>query len=256
MSIYVKTYIVENEEKRVFIVHGINEHSGRYQDFAQFLNKHKISVITYDLRGHGKSGGKPAYIKYFTDHVNDLKEVIIKHNNPKAKQYLLGHSMGGLIGHLYMIDNPLVDGYIVSGAPTDYLPDVKPFKFIGYRWLGFIKMKNNLANDTLSHDKEVEKAYLEDPLVGKYFYIRLVGEMFIRGVKHLNKYIYKNNKPILILHGEDDKIVPKQFSERIYNLIAHDNKQLKIYDKMYHEILNEIEKKQVYNDILRWLNDQ
>lgn len=256
MNLYIKENIVKNEEKRVFIVHGINEHSGRYEHFINFLNNNKISVITYDLRGHGKSGGKKAYIKYYQEHVNDLKYVINNYSNPSVKQFLIAHSMGGLIGHLYMLNNPKVDGYIASGAPTNFLPAVKPFKLIGYRWLGFIKIKNKFGQNTLSHDKKVEELYKKDPLNGKYFHVRLAGEMFLRGVKHLNKNITKNNKPILILHGSEDKIVPKEFSERIYRLIPHDEKELILYEGFYHEILNEINKQQVYDDILRWLNEQ
>ncbi len=256
MSLYIQEHIVKNEEKRLFIVHGICEHSGRYENTINHLNENKISVISYDLRGHGQSAGKKGYIKYFSNHVDDLKFIVNKYKNSNVQNYLLGHSMGGLIGHLYMIDSPEVDGYVAIGAPTNIIKDVKPLLITGYRWFGFLKKKNKFANNSLSHDAEVEKAYQEDPLVLKEFYIRLAGEMFVRGVKHLNKNIEKHTKPILMLHGSDDKIVPKEHTLRLYDLINHENKNKIIYDNMYHEILNEINNVIVIKNILEWLNEQ
>lgn len=255
MSLYVKSYLVENEKKRIFIVHGICEHSGRYQNLAETLNKEGFSVVTYDLRGHGRSEGKKAYIKNFHEHLKDLDDIIKENDNKAVKRYIIGHSLGGLIGHLYMLKNKqAIDGFIASGAPTDYLGSVKLLKITGYKWFGFINAKNNFGKDALSKDKKVEEKYNNDPLVLKKFKIRLAGEMFVKGVKHLKNNIKSNNKPILILHGNDDKIIPKEHSENIFNDINHNEKQLIIYKNMYHEIFNEIEKEKVFNDLIDWLN--
>lgn len=255
MELYEKTYIIKNEKKRLFIIHGICEHSGRYESLAKKFNEQGISVITYDLRGHGKSPGKRGYIKNYYDHINDFKNIFEKYSNKNVKQYLLGHSLGGLIGHLYMVsDNPSIDGYVVSGAPTDYLKSAKLMKIIGYKWFGCIRIKNNFGINALSKDKSVEVEYNNDPLVQKNFTVRLAGEMFIKGVRHLNKNLDNHTKPILILHGKEDKIVPFEHSERIYQNINHDDKKLIIYENMYHEILNEVEKEKVFKDIMEWLN--
>ncbi len=249
-----KAYIAKEEKLRLFVVHGICEQSKRYSDFAKRMNKENITVITYDLRGHGLSSGKRGYIKSFHDHVADLDFIIKKYRNDKVKQVILGHSMGGLIGHLYMIKNPEVDAFIATGAPTDFISDVKFLRFTGYRWFGFLKKKNKFGENRLTHDKKIEKEYREEPLNLKLFTIRLAGEMFYSGVKYLNKNIKNHNKPILIMHGKEDIIVPYEQSKRIFSLINHDNKKLILYDNMYHEILNEIEKEKVIKDILEWLN--
>ena len=257
MNIYIKPYIVENEKKRIFIVHGICEHSGRYKELAEAFNKEGFSVITYDLRGHGKSSGKPGYVKRFQDHIDDLSKVIRGNDNKAVKRYILGHSLGGLIGHIYMTTNKeKIDGFIASGAPTGYLKSVKPLTKIGYRWFGFLSVKNNFANGTLSRDTKVEEEYINDPLVLKKFKIRLAGEMFVRGVKYLRENVINNIRPILLLHGKNDKIVPKEQSEDIYKKISHKDKKLKIYNNMYHEIFNEIGKEKVINDVVNWLNEQ
>lgn len=255
MDLYVKSYIVKKEKCRIFIVHGICEHSGRYKWLAKRLNHNKISVIVYDLRGHGKSAGKRGYIKNYQEHIKDLDDVIKKHDNKDVKRFLLGHSLGGLISHMYMVDNnQKIDGIITSGAPTNYIKDVRPLKFGIHKLLGFINVKNKFGKDALSKDIKVEEDYLNDPLVLKTFKLRLAGEMFVNGVKYLNRNIEKLNKPTLLLHGEEDKIVPKEHSERLYDLIKHDYKHLLIYENMYHEIFNEIEKEKVFSDVLSWIN--
>ena len=255
MALYIKPYLVDNEKGRVFIVHGICEHRGRYESLAKSLNNAKYSVITYDLRGHGKSEGKKGYIKSFTEHVNDLSYVVDKYKNNQVKQFLIGHSMGGLIGHLYMIGDPKVDGYIASGAPTDYLKKVKPIRYFGYKWFGFLNVHNKFGHQTLTHDEIIEKYYQRDPLTLKKYKVRLAGEMFVSGVKYLNKHLYRNEKPVLILHGGADSIVPVEHSKRIYNLLSTHDKTLKIYESNYHEIFNELNKEEVIGDCVRWLNE-
>lgn len=253
--LYIKTDIVPDEVKRVFIIHGICEHSGRYDYFVKRLNEAQISVIRYDLRGHGKSDGKPGYIKSFHDHINDLQQVVNKHINKDVKNVLFGHSMGALIGHLYMVSNPKVDYYIASGGPTDYLKAVRVARMIGYKWIGWLKLKNQFEGK-LSRDKTIEDLYQRDSLNLKKYYIRLAGEMFISGVKYLNKNLYKNDLPILILHGGDDQIVPPEMSKRIYEHLQTTDKTLKLYEGAYHEILNETNKDEVIEDILGWLNER
>lgn len=253
--LYIKKDIVPNEVKRLFIVHGICEHSGRYDYFTKKLNENGISVIRYDLRGHGKSDGKRGYIKSYQTHIEDLAHVINTQRNKDVKNVLFGHSMGALIGHMYMVTNPRVDYYIASGGPTDYLPQVKVARMIGYKWMGFIKLKNKF-NGKLSRDQSVEDLYESDGLNLKVYYLRLAGEMFVSGVKYLNKYLYKNTYPILILHGAADKIVPKEMSERIYDYLPITDKTLKFYQGAYHEILNETNKDEVIDDILGWLNER
>ncbi|NMA05335.1 MAG: alpha/beta hydrolase [Acholeplasmataceae bacterium] len=252
---YIKTDIVPNETKRVFIVHGICEHSGRYDYFTRRLNDANISVIRYDLRGHGKSQGKRGYIKSFIEHIDDLRGVINKHINKNVKNVLFGHSMGGLLGHLYMVSNPKVDYYIASGAPTDYLKDVRLLRVLGYKWLGWIKITNKF-DGKLSRVSEVEESYVNDSLNLRKYYIRLAGEMFVSGVKYLNENLYKHKAPTLILHGAEDKIVPKEMSMRMYEYLQSKDKTLKLYEGAYHEILNEINKEEVIDDIIGWLNER
>lgn len=251
MKLNIVTNIVPNEKKRIFIVHGIAEHLDRYDHVAQFLNQNGYSVIRFDLRGHGKSEGKRGYIKSFRDYIEDVQTVFDAHKG--RHNVLFGHSMGALITHLFMTQDNGFECSITSAGPTWYIKDVQFVRYIGFKYYSFLKVKNNLARNMLSHIEKVEDDYMRDPLVLKSYYINLIGEMFVKGVKHLNRNLTHHTKPILMLHGQLDKIVPVEFSERLFNLLIQDDKSLKVYPNDWHEILNELDQDVVLNDIYEWL---
>ncbi|HKL61586.1 MAG TPA: lysophospholipase [Acholeplasma sp.] len=254
MQIFSETHFIENEKARIFIVHGIAEHSKRYTHVAKFLNDSGYSAVTFDLRGHGESDGKRGYINKYETFLEDIHVLFHKYKSDHVKNVLLGHSMGGLITHLYMIDYDDFDMSIISAAPSNFISDVLILRLIGFRYFGFINKKNELSYGKLSHVKQVEDRYMSDPLVLKKFSIRLIGEMFVRGVRYLKNNLYMSRKPILLLHGKKDKIVPYQFTENVYDSLITKDKTLKLYEDDFHEILNEYDKDVVLTDIKEWLD--
>ncbi|MEM4576337.1 MAG: alpha/beta hydrolase [Candidatus Nezhaarchaeales archaeon] len=104
----------------------------------------------------------------------------------------------------------------------------------------------------LSTDPEVGRRYMEDPLVFKDPTVKLLREL-IGASQRVWRYVEKINVPALIMHGADDKIVPVEASRKLYNALKIQNKNLKIYPNMKHEILNEVAKQNVLSDILGWL---
>ncbi len=256
--LHVKRDEVEKPKGSVIITHGIAEHSGRYDEIAKRLNDEGYNVIRYDLRGHGQSQGKRGALKSFHQFIDDLHAFVMEEKKNEAKQiFLIGHSMGGLIVNLYAVKHPkAVDGIISSAAPSYFIKDVFPFRIIGYRWIGFINKPNDLSNDSLSRIKEVEDAYNRDPLNLKTFKFSLAGNMFVGGVRYLNKHIDQYQVPVLILHGSADKIVPAEFSQRLFELIPHSDKKLIIYPDSYHEIFNDIDRCKVFSDVIKWLKSK
>lgn len=254
--LHVKRDEVKDPKASVIITHGIAEHSGRYEEITKKLNDASYTVIRYDLRGHGQSQGKRGALKSYHNVIDDLHVLVDEEKKLNAKKiYLIGHSMGGLIVNLYAVKYPKsVHGIISSAAPSYFIKDVLPFRFIGYKWLGFANKKNDLADDSLSRIKEVEKDYVSDPLNLKSFKFSLAGNMFVGGVRYLNKYLERYETPVLILHGSADKIVPSMFSERLHQLIPHTDKKLIIYPNAYHEIFNDIDREVVFTDVIEWLN--
>jgi alpha-beta hydrolase superfamily lysophospholipase len=255
--LHVKKDSVENAKATIIITHGIAEHSGRYQEITDVLNREGFNVVRYDIRGHGQSQGKRGALKSFHQTIDDLHEIVLDEKKKSdLKIFLIGHSMGGLIVNMYGVKYHDVEGIISSAAPSNFIKDVLPFRFIGYKWLGFLAKKTNFADDQLSRIKAVEEAYINDPLNLKKFYFSLAGNMFVSGVRYLNKHIKEQQTPILILHGSADKIVPVEFSKRLMEMIPHDQKSLIIYQDSYHEIFNDLDREKVFNDVVAWLKER
>jgi acylglycerol lipase len=241
----------------VIITHGIAEHSGRYDEITSKLNQAGYTVVRYDVRGHGQSQGKRGALKTYHQCIDDLHALVIdeKKKDPK-KIFLIGHSMGGLIVNMYAVKYHDIDGIISSAAPSYFIKDVLPFRVIGYKWLGFLTRKSNFANDQLSRIKQVEDDYKEDPLNLKKFHFSLAGNMFVSGVRYLNKNIKNYETPVLIMHGENDKIVPVEFSKRLYDILPIEDKKLITYPSAYHEIFNDLDREKVFADLMDWLKER
>lgn len=255
--LHVKRDEVENAKASVILTHGIAEHSGRYEALTKALNDANYNVIRYDVRGHGQSQGDRGKLKSYHQMIDDLHALVEMEKKLDTKHiFLFGHSMGGIIVNMYGVKYHDVDGIISSAAPSYFVKDVLPFRIIGYKWLGFLAKKSNFADDQLSRIKEVEEAYINDPLNLKKFYFSLAGNMMVSGVRYLNKNIKKYETPVLLLHGEADKIVPVEFSHRLYDLIPIEDKKIITYPDAYHEILNDIDQEKVRKDIVKWLDNK
>lgn len=255
IELYYEKHLVSNPKATIIIVHGLGENQSRYAWVTEQLNNNGYNVYRYDHRGHGRSGGKRGYAKHFSFIINDLDElvdfVISEEHTPV---YLLGHSMGGFIVNNYgSHHSSKLAGIVSSAAPGIILNMVKVLTKIPFKLIGWVNYKNELGG-ALSHDPQVPIDYESDPYNLKKFKIRLLGTMFIEGVKDLQENIKNFTCPILYLHGKDDSIVECESTKWLYENNPVEDKELILYDGMYHEILNEVEKEKVINDILDWLN--
>ncbi len=255
IDLWVRKDPVKTARAVVIIVHGICEHSGRYDHVAAFLNGFGCSVYRFDHRGHGLSGGQRGYVDRYGDFVDDADRIvsIAKEDFPDIPAFMLGHSMGGFVTALYGIEHPdRLAGQILSGAAVTLSPLLQGMEDFDYNATPLAPIPNSLS-DLVCRDPEVVKAYMEDPLTLKEFTTKLMGEVLITGVKKLVSEMGRYAYPCLILHGGADQIVSPDASRYFYDHIASKDKQIKIYDGLYHEILNEPEKQMVMNDIRAWL---
>ncbi len=184
-SIFFQSWLPDNPAKAVLlIVHGLNEHSGRYDHFSDFFVNEGFAVYGMDLIGHGKSDGTRSYVKDFTNYINDLILYLekIKQLQPGSPIFLIGHSMGGLIGTLFLIDHPgQVAGAVLSGPVVQIPDDVTPLFIALGKFVSFVFPKLGLLKidlSGLSRNPDVVQAYKDDPLVnsGK-FTARVSAEM-------------------------------------------------------------------------------
>lgn len=245
---------VDNAKAVILIVHGLAEHSGRYDYVVSKLNSYKYSVYRFDNRGHGKSGGERIFIDDYNKFINDVDEMIdlIKEENEGKKVFIIGHSMGGMIATLYGIKHPnKVDGIILSAGVTAD----KSGLISSNNKLSPNDMVENELSSLICKNQDMINDYNNDSLVAH----QISGSMFIecnKAIKYIQDNLYEFKYPVLILHGEQDKIVFPEDSKTLFEHIGSRYKKIKIYKDMYHEILNEYDRDEVLKDINNWIRKE
>ncbi|MHA1665181.1 MAG: lysophospholipase [Candidatus Njordarchaeales archaeon] len=259
-KLFYRAWKSEEEKDIIIGVHGYAEHSGRYHHVGEFLARNGYSLYMMDLRGHGRSGGIPGYIKNFWQFVDDLDFFVdfIRESTSIDKVFMLGHSMGGLISILYALDRgDKLKSLIVSGPALGTSVKISVAQRILLPIISRVQPKYRVPitinPNELTHDSAIANEYSRDPLVFKKGTIRLLMEM-LKAMSFAQQNAQKLRVPILILHGGDDKIVPPESSEIFFNNLKIERKERIVYPGFYHEILNEIGKEKVLEEILDWLN--
>jgi len=259
-EIFEQTWSCKEPKGVVLITHGIAEHSGRYAHVAQSLVEGGYTTVAFDLRGHGKSSGKRNFVKSFQDYLNDLQEVLDRTQNtyPDLPLFLLGHSMGGGIVSLYTIErSPQVKGILLSGPSVKVSDDISPFLQKMSSFISAVLPKLpvlKLESDAISKDPAVREDYDTDPLNYRGAILARTGAELLRATKAISAHSNVIELPILIMHGSSDKLSDVSGSEMLYANVSSEDKTLKIYEGLYHEILNEPEQDEVKQDILAWLD--
>lgn len=262
LNIHCETNHVHSCKAVVIIVHGFAEHLGRYEYVTEFLNKAGYCVYRFDNEGHGKSDGLTGHLDDFMKYINTTDLIVekVKEDYPDKPIYMLGHSMGGFIAAIYGIEFPdKLNGQILSGAATALNPSIKgltgAFIKLSNRIFPKLRIKNDLSL-LISRDQDIVKKYQDDPMVFKKATAGLYHAFLVKGTEYLIRRTPDYKYPCLILHGEEDKIIDPKASQSFYNRIASNDKKLKIYPNLYHEIFNEFEKDSVLKDVTDWLDQR
>ena len=244
----------------LLVVHGAAEHSGRYARFAAHFVTRGYGVAALDHIGHGRSQGTPGYIRNFADYVETLDgfRELIQQEHGSVPLMLLGHSMGGLISCCYLLQNQDdFVGCVLSGPAIK--TDLQPpwwqrtlIRFFSMVWpkLGVLQLDaTGVSRDPL----EVQQ-YLDDPLVyGGKLSARKVSQLFA-AMQWVQEQVADIRLPLLLLHGGADTLTAPAGSQFLYDHVSSEDKTLKIYPELYHEIFNEPERAQVFADIEAWLD--
>jgi len=259
-NIYHQCWLPEEEPRAVFlVVHGLGEHSGRYMNLVHHFVPLKYAVYALDHLGHGRSEGTRMYVDRFEDYTETLLTFLdmVRSRHPDKPIILLGHSMGGLIAAFFLLDHQDAFACAILSAPLVKLPDnVPPLTLALARLLSGITPKAGLTalDPTLiSRDPAVVQAYIDDPLVYKGKTTTRLGVELIRAVQRVQAEAATISLPILFVQGTADRLVDPAGARTLYERIASQDKTLKLYNGLYHEVLNEPERTQVLNDIEQWL---
>jgi alpha-beta hydrolase superfamily lysophospholipase len=273
----------------VQIAHGIAEHVERYDKFAAFLAENGFVVAANDHLGHGKSINDESELGFFGENggwelaVGDMHKLHeqLEAEFPGVPLFLFGHSMGSFLTRTYIIRYRTgLDGVIICGTGQQSQPVVTAGKLLadmeikrhGVKYksqklnnLAFGKYNDGFApvrtvSDWLSRDEAEVDKYNDDPLCGYIATSGLFRDM-MNGLSYIGKMRnierMKKDLPVLFISGDKDPVGENGHAVmRVYKSFVKSGMSdvtLKLYHDCRHELLNELNREEVYADVLAWL---
>lgn len=275
----------------VQIFHGMAEHAGRYKRFAEYLNNAGFIVYANDHRGHGRTAGKVDEVGYIgTDGFNNIVEDeyviknLIQEKHKGLPIIVFGHSFGSFVAQEYIIRyGNEIFGAILSGAAVRAGLEVAAGKAIAYiqksvfgdkkksnllDFLGFgsynKRIKENKSKCAwLSTDIEEVKKYEGDSFCGTvftagfyYYFLKGISQLYIK--ERLQRI--PSTLPMFVISGEEDPVGSYgQLVKKLYKVYTDrgiEDIKLKLYNGQRHEILNEINREEVFSDVVSWIDEK
>ena len=241
------------------IAHGASEHSGRYAHVGERLAGDGYAVYALDHRGHGRSQGRRAVLDRLDHAIADLRTFVelVSRREPQSGVFLLGHSMGGAIAIAYAVRHQETLAGLALSGPLAALEAASPITRGAARLLSAVAPGlgiYDVDSSAVSRDPAVVRAYDDDPLVhhGK-LPARTVAELSA-AVERFPDEARSLRLPLLVMHGGEDMLTPPDGSRMVHERAASEDKTLRVYDGLYHEILNEPEQDRVLDDLVAWLD--
>lgn len=262
LTLFTQSWLPEETPRAlVVIVHGYGEHSTRYAVTAAALAQAGVAVYALDHRGHGKSEGLRAWFESLKEPVADLRLFVesIQRTHAGLKLFVLGHSMGTLISLHYVLRyQHEVAGLMLSGTALTGDETVPGFfipvgQFLG-RFIPRVPLFPPLPLAEICSDPAIVTAYENDPLVYRGWWRIGMGIGLIVGGRDLQAQLPQLTLPLLILHGEADKITPISGAHLARDRAKSVDKTFKSFAGMRHEVLNEVGKGEVLDTIVHWLD--
>jgi alpha-beta hydrolase superfamily lysophospholipase len=259
---------VANPKAIIQIAHGLGEHARRYDHMAAVLNRAGFSVYADDHRGHGQTGVKQLVNKQIKKLGNlgpggmdaTYKQVadfsnLIREENPGKKLILLGHSWGSFIAQKVINNSSdFYDAVVLSGSALT-MPGYLATGDFNKVWK---KLPGSTGYEWLSRDVDIQKKFVADPLTF------LAAAMQVFGVSNSLKLFgtpskqVRSNLPILVQVGQADPIGGEYSNKALvkaYRKNAGTNDiELFVYHDARHEIYNELNKDQIIQDLIDWIN--
>lgn len=268
----------------VQIVHGMAEHIERYDEFARYLSQRGILVVGHSHLGHGKSAAAEADLGFFNDGdgnpcvVGDIHTLrqMVQSQHPDAAYFLLGHSMGSFLVRQYLGENAAgLAGAVIMGTGDQPVLVLKAARLI-CKWIAAFKgwrhrsdfvngfvcggFEKKLGPGWLSKNEENVKRYAADPLCGFVFtlngFYHMFSGMLEANIRERAGQIPRQ-LPLLFVAGGEDPVGGNgrgvQAVWERYRKFGAQNAELRLYPGDRHEILNELDRQQVFADLHNWI---
>lgn len=240
----------------VLMVHGLGEHSGRYEHVGSRLAANGYEVVMCDNRGFGESGGKRAYVDSFSQYQDDVEDQLAEVRALGLPTVLLGHSLGALISTGYCLsDRPRPDALVITGPPLAYELEGsdKALKVVGpliRKVAPGFEVRDDWDHTVFAEDEQVGLTFLEDPLRVDFMTISLALET-TGEIDRLGPIVGELDVPVRAYHGGVDKIVPVDASQALDEV---DGVTRTVLDGLGHEVLNEPVGLELVDEISGWID--
>jgi len=243
----------------VVLAHGYGEHARRNDHVAQHFGTAGLVTYALDHRGHGRAGGKRVRVRQMSEFVSDYAHLVetARDDHPGLPLIVLGHSMGGGIVFAYGVEHPgAYDLMVLSGPAIAAHTGVSKLKAVVGKAVGSILPDlpiEAIDANLVSRDPAVVADYIADPLVYRGKIPAGIGKALLLVGESMDRRAPAITAPLLVVHGEDDQLVPAEGSRRLVRCVGSADVELKVYPGLYHEVFNEPEREQVLDDVVGWI---
>ncbi len=251
---YRRRWAVESPWCAVLLVHGIGEHSGRYEHVGRLLSDAGVDVLACDNRGFGLSGGPRGHVESFDQFIDDLVEPMSLRRELRVPVALIGHSLGGLMSTRYLQSkHPQPDMAALSGPALG--AEVPTWQRTGAPILSKIvprlRIKGEVDGEILSNNPAVGEKFKADPLRVVATTTNMGNEIF-EAMAKATAEVGAISVPLRVMHGAEDRLVPAHFSEPLATVPG----SVRItYPGLQHEIFNEDSHESIVADMISWMRD-
>lgn len=243
----------------LFIVHGLGEHMGRYEEMAKVFTEKQLAVFGFDHRGHGGSEGKKGHAESMEQFVEDVEYALMQCRSLflDIPVFLFGHSMGGQIVASYLdkVKSKEIKGAIISSTwfrienppPPWQIKLIKRLKSL----FPSLTQSNRLDPKNISSVASEVEAYQKDPQVHDKVSLALFNALFQNGLRLIHQ-AQEVKIPVLVCHGNRDQITATLGSEQYANNLG-ENAEFKIWQDAFHEPHHDTEKEAVMQFYANWV---
>lgn len=245
----------------VCLVHGIGEHTSRFEHVAKVLVKEGYVLFGADWRGHGRSEGKRGHISSIEVVLKDIDILLEKARNRfnGLPLFLYGQSLGAILVLYYSLRRkPALSGVIATSPALNTSLDEQPIKILAVKLLGSVipglTLSSGLKPELLTRNEHAVRAYIHDPMV--HYRISLGFGKILLGVRKWTlAHAADFELPLLLMHGKADMIAYPSGSIDFAAPIGS-KCTLVLWEGAWHELHHEPEQDEVFSTMIHWLNRQ
>lgn len=246
-----RRWMADDARGAALLVHGLGEHSGRYEHVGCQLRDADITAVSFDHRGFGESGGRRADVDRFSRYVDDLEDQLAQLRTLGLPTVVVGHSLGGLISACHAVSGRPQPDRLVLSAPAlalDASAVTEAAAKVAARIAPRVEISTPFSSDDLATDPRVGRHYDADPLVYGKLTVRLAAQM-AAATEFVRSRHERLTTPTLVLHGSGDRLVAASASQPFGRLPGVERRLL---PGLGHEVFNEPSGPELIDDVIAW----